>query len=59
MSIPSGDVSGSTMDLGGANTENVYLGLSSLHYRTNYEKDDGNVINLSRHYFLLAVTINK
>ena len=58
MSIPSGDVSGSAMDLGAGiyfNTENVYLGLSSLHItEPTIEKDDGNVINLSRHYFLLA-----
>ena len=41
------------------NTENVYLGLSSLHItEPTIEKDDGNVINLSRHYFLLAGYIN-
>ena len=38
------------------NTENVYLGLSSLHItEPTIEKDDGNVINLSRHYFLLRL----
>lgn len=58
MAIPTGDVSGSSMDFGGGiyfNTENVYLGLSSLHIsEPTIEKDDGNIINLSRHYFLLA-----
>ena len=57
-SIPDGEVSGSAIDFGGGiyyNTQDVYLGLSTLHItEPSIEKDDGSVINLSRHYFLLA-----
>ena len=37
------------------NTQDVYIGLSTLHItEPTIEKDDGDIINLSRHYFLLA-----
>ena len=46
------------VDFGGGiyyNTQDVYLGLSTLYItEPSIEKDDGDVINLSRHYFLLA-----
>lgn len=55
--IPAGDVSGSAMDFGAGiyyNTQDVYIGLSSLHItEPTIEKDEGDK-NLSRHYFLLA-----
>ena len=57
-SIPTGDISGSAVDFGGGiyyNTQNVYIGLSTLHITEPIiEKDDGDIIELSRHYFLLA-----
>jgi type IX secretion system PorP/SprF family membrane protein len=57
-SIPTGEISGSAMDFGGGlyyNTQDVYIGLSTLHMtEPTIEKDDGKIINLSRHYFLLA-----
>ena len=58
ISIPDGAVSGSAMDFGGGlyyNTQDVYIGLSTLHItEPSIEKTDGAIINLSRHYFLLA-----
>jgi type IX secretion system PorP/SprF family membrane protein len=58
ISIPDGAVSGSAMDFGGGvyyNTQDVYIGLSTLHItEPSIEKTDGGIINLSRHYFLLA-----
>jgi len=58
ISIPSGAVSGSAMDFGGGlyyTTQDVYIGLSTLHItEPTIEKDDGDIIQLSRHYFLLA-----
>mgnify|MGYP001194627866 CR=1 FL=1 len=57
-SIPTGEVSGSAMDYGLGiyyNTQDVYIGLSSLHItEPSIEKDDGDIVELSRHYFLLA-----
>ena len=56
-SIPTGEVSGSAMDYGVGiyyNTQDVYIGLSSLHIsEPSIEKDDV-TLNLTRHYFLLA-----
>jgi len=58
IAIPTGEVSGSALDFGGGlyyNTEDVYIGLSTLHItEPSIEKDDGDIIELSRHYFLLA-----
>ena len=58
IAIPTGEVSGSAMDFGGGiyyNTQDVYIGLSTLHItEPSIEKTDGQIINLSRHYFLLA-----
>ena len=58
ISIPTAEVSGSSMDFGGGiyyNTQDVYIGLSTLHItEPSIEKTDGGIINLSRHYFLLA-----
>ena len=58
ISVPTGEISGSAIDFGGGlyyNTQDVYLGLSTLHItEPSIEKDDGDIINLSRHYFLLA-----
>ena len=56
--IPESQVSGSAMDFGAGayyNTRDVYIGLSTLHItEPSIEKTDGSIINLSRHYFLLA-----
>ena len=51
--------SGSAMDFGGGlyyNTQDVYIGLSTLHIKDGMEIEgnDGDIIKLSRHYFLLA-----
>ena len=62
-SIPTGEISGSAMDFGGGlyyNTQDVYIGLSTLHItEPTIEQDDGDIINLSRHYFLLAGYYNE
>lgn len=56
--IPTGEISGSAIDFGLGlyyNTRDVYIGLSSLHVtEPTIEKTDGKIIELSRHYFLLA-----
>ena len=58
LSIPTGEISGSAVDFGGGiyyNTQDVYLGLSTLHItEPSIEKDDGDIINLSRHYFFIS-----
>ena len=58
VSIPSSDISGSSMDFGAGlyyNTRDAYLGISTLHItEPSIEKTDGQIISLSRHYFLLA-----
>ena len=49
--------SGSSMDFGGGlyyNTQDVYIGLSSLHITEPTIENNENIIGLSRHYFLLA-----
>ena len=49
--------SGSAMDFGGGlyyNTQDVYIGLSSLHITEPNIENNENIIGLSRHYFLLA-----
>ena len=49
--------SGSAMDFGGGlyyNTQDVYIGLSSLHITEPTIENNENIIDLSRHYFLLA-----
>ena len=52
------NASGSAMDFGGGlyyNTQDVYIGLSTLHITEPIiEQTDGKIIELSRHYFLLA-----
>ena len=57
-SIPSGVVSGSSLDLGAGiyyNTQDVYIGLSSSHMtEPTIEWSDGQNFNLTRHYFLIA-----
>ena len=58
IAIPSSDISGSSMDFGAGlyyNTRDAYLGISTLHItEPSIEKTDGQIISLSRHYFLLA-----
>jgi len=57
ISIPTGEISGSAMDFGGGvyyNTQDVYIGLSSLHITEPSIEKDGDILNLSRHYFLIA-----
>jgi len=49
--------SGSVMDFGGGlyyNTQDVYIGLSTLHITEPTIENEENIIGLSRHYFLLA-----
>jgi len=49
--------SGSAMDFGGGlyyNTQDVYIGLSTLHITEPTIENEENIIGLSRHYFLLA-----
>ena len=49
--------SGSTMDFGAGlyyNTQDVYIGLSTLHITEPTIENEENIINLSRHYFLMA-----
>ena len=49
--------SGSVMDFGGGlyyNTQDVYIGLSTLHITEPTIENVENIIGLSRHYFLLA-----
>ena len=56
--IPTGDVSGSSLDLGAGiyyNTQDVYIGLSSAHMtEPDVEWSDGTQFSLERHYFLIA-----
>jgi type IX secretion system PorP/SprF family membrane protein len=56
--IPTGDVSGSSLDLGAGiyyNTQDVYMGLSSAHMtEPKIEWTDGQNFDLTRHYFLIA-----
>jgi len=56
--IPTGDVKGSSLDIGAGiyyNTEDVYIGLSSAHMtEPTIEWSDGQDFNLTRHYFLIA-----
>ena len=56
--IPTGDVSGSKLDIGAGlyfNTQDMYIGISSAHMTEPViEWSDGQDFNLSRHYFLLA-----
>ena len=57
-SIPTGIVSGSSLDLGAGvyyNTQDVYIGLSSAHLtESTIEWSDGAQYSLKRHYFLIA-----
>jgi len=49
--------SGSAMDFGGGlyyNTQDVYIGLSTLHITEPTIENEENILGLSRHYFLLA-----
>ena len=56
--IPSGDIKGSALDLGAGlyyNTQDVYIGFSTAHVtEPDIEKTDGSIIDLNRHYFLIA-----
>ncbi len=56
--IPTSQISGSSPDFGAGlyyNTQDVYIGLSTLHItEPSFTKSDGDIINLSRHYFLLT-----
>jgi type IX secretion system PorP/SprF family membrane protein len=56
--IPTGDVSGSSLDLGAGiyyNTQDVYIGISSAHLTEPIiEWSDGQDYNLKRHYFLIS-----
>jgi len=56
--IPTGDVSGSSLDLGAGiyyNTQDVYVGISSAHLtEPTIEWSDGQEYNMTRHYFLIA-----
>jgi len=59
--IPTGDVKGSSLDIGAGvyyNTQDVYIGLSSSHMtEPTIEWSEGSSINtldLTRHYFLIA-----
>ena len=56
--IPTGDVKGSSLDIGAGiyyNTQDVYVGLSSAHMtEPTVEWSDGQDFNLTRHYFLIA-----
>ena len=56
--IPSGDVSGSNLDIGAGvyfNTQDMYIGLSSAHMaEPTIEWSDGEQYSLERHYFLIS-----
>jgi len=56
--IPTGDVSGSSLDLGAGvyyNTRDIYIGISSsLLTAPTIEWADGDQFSLERHYFLIA-----
>ncbi len=56
--IPTGDVKGSSLDLGAGvyyNTQDVYIGISSAHLtEPTIEWSNGQYYNMSRHYFLIA-----
>jgi len=56
--IPTGDVSGSALDIGAGvyfNTQDMYIGLSSAHMtEPKIEWSDGDQYKLERHYFLIA-----
>ena len=56
--IPTGDVSGSALDLGAGiyyNTQDVYIGISSAHLTEPVvEWSDGAQFSLERHYFLIS-----
>ena len=56
--VPTGDVRGSTLDIGAGvyfNTQDFYLGLSSAHMtEPTIEWSDGDQYSLARHYFLIA-----
>ena len=56
--IPTGDVSGSKLDIGAGiyyNTQDVYIGISSAHLTEPIiEWNDGQDFNTERHYFLIA-----
>lgn len=56
--IPTGDVSGSSLDIGAGvyfNTQDMYIGVSSAHMNEpNIEWSDGQDFNLARHYFLIS-----
>ena len=56
--IPTGNVSGSSLDLGAGiyyNTQDVYIGISSAHLTEPIiEWSDGQDFNTERHYFLIA-----
>lgn len=56
--IPTGEVSGSVLDLGAGvyfNTQDMYLGISSSHMTEPIvEWSDGEKYPLSRHYFLIS-----
>ena len=58
IAIPAGEISGSAMDFGAGlfyNNQSTYLGLSTLQItEPDIEDTDGNIIGLSRHYFVLA-----
>ena len=56
--IPTGDVSGSSLDIGAGvyfNTQDMYIGVSSAHMNEpNIQWSDGQDFNLARHYFLIS-----
>ena len=56
--IPSGNVSGSSLDIGAGvyfNTQDMYLGFSSAHMtESRIEWSDGQDFDLARHYFLIS-----
>ena len=56
--IPTGDVSGSALDLGAGiyyNTQDIYIGISSAHLTEPVvEWSDGQDFNTKRHYFLIS-----
>ena len=56
--IPTGDVSGSKLDIGAGiyyNTQDVYIGISSIHLTEPIiEWTDGSDYNTERHYFLIS-----
>jgi len=56
--IPTGDVTGSQLDLGAGmyfNTQDMYIGISSTHMtEPTIEWSDGEKYSLERHYFLIS-----